>query len=278
MLIMLILGLNILVKSSILVDYRFADNFGQVFHDYSGNSYHAVNGDSSSTTNFDTLPIDRGAYFHVSGSSFITLPPNDKVSTQLHLPSIFTIMLWVNSYDDFDYYAVYRKRSDEVYYFYMKRIDSSNIFACRIKSGTYSQSETKSPDDAFRSSNLYVGVWSLITMIVSGATVYGNTNGVNRLVISLPSTSDQWSEGTNAYSMTIGYQGDSVKSMQAIVWKFMIFNEVATESDYCGQWYAIGNCLLSTCPANCDPSIKIEGTSYCMSVNKSNNTLGDNSV
>ena len=71
---MLVLVLGILEVTGNVVsygDYRFYRNFGQALYDYSGSSYHSVNGvDLSSTTN-DATTTDRGLYF--SATSYVQL-------------------------------------------------------------------------------------------------------------------------------------------------------------------------------------------------------------
>ena len=78
-----------------LVEYIPGSNYGQIFRDYSGNSLHAINGDSHTTTSYDTVPTDRGAYFPASGS-YITMPPNDLSSLILNPPQLFSVIFWVN--------------------------------------------------------------------------------------------------------------------------------------------------------------------------------------
>ena len=77
-----------------LVEYRLGYNYGEVFHDFSGNCLNGVNGASSSTTTYNTIATDRGAYFG-STTSQITLPPNDQVSSAFTLPATFTVASWV---------------------------------------------------------------------------------------------------------------------------------------------------------------------------------------
>lgn len=263
-----------IVKSSIIVEYRFSENFGQVFHDYSGNSYHAINGESYSSTAKDTTPTDRGAYFDTSGYNIITLPPNDKFSTQLHLPSTFTIMLWINALDPFNFYVFYRKESSGNNNIYMKRGIGSNNQICYIKSGSFSY-EGQSISEAFKNSTFYLDIWQFITFVVSGTTVKCNTNGINRILTTISPDTEIWNEGTDAYSMSIGRKDGLCDSMGAMVWNFIIFNTEITESDYYGPLYTPGNCLVSTCPATCDPSIKIGSDYYCISTNMITDTLGD---
>ena len=75
-----------------LMEYRFYRNYGQIFNDFSNNNLSAVNGDSSKTTTYDSMPTDRGAYF--TGSSVeILLTPNDIATKNYILPSTFSIII-----------------------------------------------------------------------------------------------------------------------------------------------------------------------------------------
>lgn len=46
-----------------LGEYHFYKNVGGTFYDYSGNGYHAVNGNSVTADANDVVHTDRGAYF-----------------------------------------------------------------------------------------------------------------------------------------------------------------------------------------------------------------------
>ena len=91
---MLMVFLSFHVLGSIIVEYRLSYNYGQVFHDFSGNSLSGVNGISTADTTSDTLATDRGAYFD-GATSQILLPPNDSVSTSFTIPSTFSVIQWV---------------------------------------------------------------------------------------------------------------------------------------------------------------------------------------
>lgn len=95
-----------------IVEYKFENNFGQIFYDFSGNNRYAVNGESSSTTIYDTKPTDRGAFFSKDSENRIKLPPNDIETSNFYLPSTFSIVMWVmvgNSYD----YTIFSRYFDE---------------------------------------------------------------------------------------------------------------------------------------------------------------------
>lgn len=53
-------------------NYRFYGDTGGVYYDYSGNGYHAVNGQMTLPDSNDVLQTDRGAYFD-GISSYIKL-------------------------------------------------------------------------------------------------------------------------------------------------------------------------------------------------------------
>jgi hypothetical protein len=83
------------VFGNLIVQYKFGINYGQIFTDYSSYGRNAVNGNSYLNTTYDTTPTDRGAYFNTSGSSLITLPPNNNITTQFLLTIPFTLNTWV---------------------------------------------------------------------------------------------------------------------------------------------------------------------------------------
>lgn len=122
-----------------IVEYRLGYNYGEVFHDFSGNSRDGVNGDSSTTTLKNTIATDRGAYFG-QGDYEITLPPNDQQATAFTLPSTFTVAAWILSHDE-DGMLFYRYK-DSNNYFYCRRTDSSNKITGRVVIGGSDSSES----------------------------------------------------------------------------------------------------------------------------------------
>lgn len=76
-----------------VLEYRFSINFGEVFHDYSKNNNHAVNGESSLTKVSNSWPTDRGAYFDGT-KTYILAPPNNKQSNPLTFSSTTSVVFW----------------------------------------------------------------------------------------------------------------------------------------------------------------------------------------
>jgi hypothetical protein len=98
-LVFLIQALSIaLINAATFLDYEFGTNFGAVFYDYSGNGRMGVNGASwltASTSSTAGTYTDRGLY--LSNTQYVTLPPNDYVTTGFHLGSTFTVTTWINT-------------------------------------------------------------------------------------------------------------------------------------------------------------------------------------
>lgn len=100
------------------------------------------------------------------------------------------------------------------------------------------------------------------------------TNGILRITLSFSSDCD-WSEGSNAYSMTIGYNDGIYKSMNGYVWDFIISNFEILDSIFCSTTSPTTySCLVEKCPSSCVPSIISEGISYCISEVKESEKLG----
>ena len=124
------------VHSSKLVEYKFGSNFGQIFYDYSESGNHGQNGASTSTTVSDTLPTDRGAYFQTSTQSYIMLPPNDFVSTGISIGSTFSLIMWIKSLDNTDYYLSMRYLNANNFVSII-RVDVGNTLRTQIKRTGY---------------------------------------------------------------------------------------------------------------------------------------------
>ena len=137
-----------IVCSVRLVEYRFWNNFGEVFYDYTSNGYVAVNGINSWDNSKNTLATDRGAYFQV-GDSRITLPPNDQSSSIL-MPSVFSFIFWGN-FQDYSYYILYRASSTIL--LYIKKYTRNEQISIRLKTSTFDSLEIISNSNVIQSSN-----------------------------------------------------------------------------------------------------------------------------
>ena len=148
------LGIILIITYSLatkLVEYRLGYNFGQVFHDFSGNSRDGVNGDSSATTTYDTIPTDRGAYFDGSISQ-ITLPPNDKVTTSISFPTTSTLAVWVLSDQKIAGRLFYASAANSDF-FHLKLNNADSLLSGKIAIGSYLSPATQGTGSTTNSSN-----------------------------------------------------------------------------------------------------------------------------
>lgn len=263
------LTLVVFLNGEKIVDYHFHENFGQIFHDYSGSGNNAVNGRDIQSSDGDTTPTDRGAYFEENGSNIITLPENDNALTQLILGNTFTIMMWILSLDKDNRYIFYRSDTSNANYFYYKRLENSKL-AYEYKSGN-SHINDASLDDIFKKGIFYLEIWQFLSLVVISTTIRINANGIN---ISTQ-TSEIWNDELYQFYMSIGYSSGGQKSINAFVWNFMIFKNEEYDNIYCGSSASsLNSCLLSSCPDSCNPSIIVSGSSKCISIEKSEKKLG----
>jgi hypothetical protein len=125
---MLFLVLYLCADAAKIVEYRLGSNYGQVFRDFSNNGRHAVNGESSTTNNFDTFPTDRGAYTFNYKESYVKLPINDISSSSYNLPSTISIVFWMMARDDSGRIMTRYKISDSGNWnYFIRRISQSDV-------------------------------------------------------------------------------------------------------------------------------------------------------
>ena len=72
-----------------LVEYKFWLNYGELFYDYSGNSYYAINGPSEYDTIKNVYYTDRGAYFHSQSVIYM--------NGYTYYPNPSTVLIWMNA-------------------------------------------------------------------------------------------------------------------------------------------------------------------------------------
>ena len=140
-----------LVSASIIVEYRFGVNLGQVFIDYSGNGWYGVNGDSLEVEdNSDVICTDRGIYFE-NAESKVKMPSNAQVPTALILPSDWLAVMWVNL--KISKGVIFRRTdSGSGPYFFVYQ-DSDRSVGVRVKVGS-TDTTTRSANNIFLESKL----------------------------------------------------------------------------------------------------------------------------
>ena len=117
-----------------LAEYRFGNNFGQVFLDYSGNSQTAINGESVTDTKKDVICTGRGIFIN-GGDSQVKMPPNTVQTTSFVLPSTWSVIMWVNSDSD-DGVLFHRFNSNNQWWLfpevYVNRVDKDDQISSTI--------------------------------------------------------------------------------------------------------------------------------------------------
>jgi hypothetical protein len=134
----------VLIRGSDLVRYKFNQNFGEVFYDYSGNYLFSVNGKNSVDSLRNTIGTDRGAYFSV-GNSIITMPPND-VSASFEYPAVFSVVFWV-LVEDFTFYCFYCKSKTGL--LYLRRYSIGSKLGVYVSTNSFVVNEQFSSTDSF---------------------------------------------------------------------------------------------------------------------------------
>ena len=140
-----------LVSASIIVEYRFGVNLGQVFIDYSGNGWYGVNGNSLQVEDdTDVICTDRGIYF-ANADSKVKMPSNAQVTAALTLPSDWLAVMWVNL--EISYGIIFRRtNSGSGPYFFVYQ-DSDSRVSVRVKVGS-TDTTTRSANYIFIESKL----------------------------------------------------------------------------------------------------------------------------
>lgn len=103
------------IAKSSLVNYKFWNDIGQIFQDWSGNGLHAVNGMTLDIERSDGICTDRGVYLDMA--SWVSVPPNAILNETVDLyPSAF-ISLYILPIENGR--LLYKKFSD---LFFLERI------------------------------------------------------------------------------------------------------------------------------------------------------------
>lgn len=263
---MRILFTLIVSKGSIDIDYQLGSYFGQVLYDTSGNSNYANNGETSLAETYDTTPTDRGAYFDTSLLNKIKLPPNEAQTAVYNLNNPSVIVFWVMFLDsDIENFLFYRCTPDELLGFSLKRLTDLSL-SLSIKIDTF-EITAYNILAVCTNSNFYTDIWHFIALQIDQYehTLFLDGNQEIYIVSSDKRESYYYDEGTQQMISYIGYKSDIISSFNGFLWSFTIYDSLISLTDYYNGLYTPGNCLSSSCPTSCNPSLKINGISYCIS-------------
>ena len=250
--------------ASVIVQYDFYNNFGQIFLDYSGNGQSAVNGDSSTTTTKDTTATDRGAYFSTT-ESYVLMPKNDVVTSDYFFGSTFSMFFWVFPLDGSNYYIFYRKCTTCSNYFYLSRDYASNSLGFRMVFGTYDSGVASSGSNNFVLRKCYIVAWSLVFISMNPWYISIGINWSTYINISLPF--QYYLEGTDEYLGYIGgFTDATATSLNGFMWGSILDNSLVSPTVYLYSYYVPGTCLYSQCQSSCSPAFYYNGAPACISI------------
>lgn len=228
--------------SSRFIEYHFYENFGQVFHDYSGNFNHAVNGNSYLTNDFDTLPTDRGAYFD-EDETFISLPSNDLVSNEISLSNQFSLSFWVLLKDKES--VIISTNNAEHVFFYLKINESSGIIEFRIKTLGFDSGQIYSINTQF-----VYSTWAFLALTCS----FPSFQILYNTILSITYTSTLTYAEIGSYSVLLGSDNDYTKSIKGFIWDLYFSLD---PNDYLDHISLVSSdyCIIGTCNLPCTPSV-----------------------
>ena len=247
-------------STSSLINYRFAYNFGSIFHDYSNNANDAVNGDSSTTTLYDTIPTDRGAFFP-TGDSRILMPPNDQATNPLLLPPTFTILFWSLLTSDNPSYTIYRYL-DSSHFFYLRRDQTNSKFIFRVVQSSTDSTELSGYQYNYPTGIIYSGSWVFVMLTFDSSHTFSIISNVfTEITYSL-----DYSESSGSYFFWMGFPYNDI-GLEGFIWEIIILSGVGQKSDYFGSVGA-NSCLdYIPCGFPCSFAFVDNGVTGCVSSN-----------
>ena len=280
---MLFVGLTYLLTSCYgqELEYRFNENFGQIFHDYSSNGNRGVNGESNLTTLYDTIPTDRGAYFDNFGSSLVQLPPNEAVGKPFLTSSIMCIKLWIlfiseEELKPFNRRIMSRIGANNSFLFELNEtaIESASgfydhAFSIRFLFPSYDSGQLTSKPSQSYQSNIYIDHWTFISYCISSESL---TLFNNEIVLKQVFPSPYKDSSHPHFTL-----GSSSNSFIGLVFEVSVFFSLIDPFEMIGGGYSPGNCILHNCESTCRPSYYLNDRLYCLpsNLNMTQDSLGN---
>ena len=214
---------NIKVYYCAIVDYRFYNNIGQVFYDYSGNNYHAVNGETHLNQVNDVAYSDRGIYFS-NNYQIVNLPPNTLITTGYTLQSPFSVILWFYSMEtsskEIGLYRRYLTTGNRERFVVLRYNDFSLKYLCELKicapiSKGYSGFTT------FKNIN---NIWEIFVVSVNSTTFKFSSTGNLNSIQTLPAPYSEAGLSLKSYLGKI--ISNKLYNMKCFMYRFMITNSI----------------------------------------------------
>ena len=233
------------VLATLMIKYKFYDNFGEIYSDFSNNNRRAVNGISSLDLLKNVVATDRGIYYK-NNDATVSLPPNELVS-EFSMLADTTIAFWVLA-EDYSYYCYYCKSETKIVY--IRRYSASS------KLGFFYSDKLNGNTEIVTALNTFIaGTWYLIfTTFKDSIKLYLNKS----LLISYSLTSPF--SMTDLIGCNLGLK-DSQVSYKGYIWSFELFDSVEQISSFISD--TSSNCLVAGC-STCESSVVIGNITGCI--------------
>lgn len=255
-----VLQLLTLVLADKELKYKFFENFGQVFHDYTENGFDGINGAYRAEDPMDTIPTDRGAYFY-GGDKEINVPLSNSEDEELIEESKFSVALWVNIQT-----STSRVLASE------DSAKISNIFMIAktngVQFGIYLLSNFKiqvtiegsnGMNIFYSDTYIFTNTWQFIGISVKTSEIRLYLNQVQNTLYS-GSFNYEFNGATGIY---IGHQ-DSVDSFNGLLFSFTFDESELVIADFIQTSSSV--CYTLGCSTPCTPAVVIENIPYCISI------------
>ena len=257
------LAFCILIGNCFEIDYRFSNNIGQIFYDYSGNNLHAVNGDSHLNQTNDVAYSDRGIYFS-KDIQIVTLPPNTLITTGFTLTSPFSIILWFYAFEKQNQIALYRRHISSDFskrFSVYQHAEFKLKYYCAVSICTPNTGSTYE----FTNSKIIQNIWEIFVVSVDNTTFKFSSTGNLKIINTFRNSYSE--NGLSLFTHLGKTSAPSGISMKCFMYRFMILNNLVDINDL----------YSSSTSSSCPTAFIFESNSYCLA-SISNQSLSSNNT
>ena len=233
-------------------EYRFWENYGEIFFDTSLNGRHATNGATSSADDYDCIFSDRGLYFHNS-QNYIRMPPND-INTQLeYLNDPINIIMWINIQTPGRIFF----RVTQQTYINLKITPDLKI---ELFTSLSSTSECDNSAEYSASTEKLLRKWSLYGIEINSNQIKASLNNV---LISNRYLNTSYIESGSFINFGVGSNNPGLESFKGFMWYLVISQDLI--SDFIDESRS-SNCFSSS-SCSCKPALVIDSIIGCVTSN-----------
>ena len=254
LLITLLLFFKTITTFSSTLEYRFYKNFGQRFIDYSGNSFHGINGGLLCEDSLDSIQTDRGVMM-TKNVHQVKIPVINPFKKLLFNSKEFSIAFWMKvtkkpstTTNIFGRYLGTNKYLRVVNDDYMFKVEYYNKVLLNIAHTT-----------SYKEGKNHLDEWTFIGLSIKSTELKFYINSL----VQTSSITQIWNENSKGTCL-LGSHTYNYKSFEGFIFYFSVKSEPLTLSDYIGE--QTSDCYRGTCNSNTLTfSVMIEGKEYILS-------------